>query len=485
MVTRRRAGDRTILSLLALTDFALRIAVVQPGSFQFSDGIRLMEWSVAVKSKVFPLYPALVSLVKLVVGDPILAASLVASILGGLTVFPVFGLARRLFGRGAAWWAVIFYSISLSVYIQSAGVTAGSTFAFFLLWALIHLLDHLESGGRRELALLLASTGLACLARPEGLVLIPLAAWRLAVGIRQGAWKQWSVILSLLPFPVLVFWLARDASGTGYLREILAGLSMATPVKFLKYLRHYIGDLVAGLWFVFGVLALLGIWFSVRRPLEGAPAPRRWAALYAYLFLGFLVALCVHWAFVPRLLAPLIILSLILAGVGAHRLAAAGKIPRAILVVLTLLVFTASVAIVVALKGGLSTIGADIRIGAQALGVIETGRSRITSDLPVETAYYSGKEVGVYIREALSHGDIVVLHNITTDLPAEIQALKARFRVTVLDERTSPYVSPKRGGLPVVTDKVRMMDLSEREQELLEVPYRTVIVRVDDPKEKQ
>jgi hypothetical protein len=473
-LTRRRG---IALGGIALADFALRIAIVRPGSFQFSDGIRLIDWNMAVAGKVQPLVPALVAALVRVGVDPILSAGLIASTLGALAVFPLFMLARRLYDEETGWWVVLLYSANFFIYIQSAGVTANSALVFALLMGVLAVLDVAESGARYGAVPLLFWAGVATLARPEGLLLVPLAvvfsAW---YGWKRGTDSLPALSLAAVPLGLWAYWNVGVTGGFEYGGEIALGATLATPAKLAKYLLSYLKDFSAGLLHVYTVAAFAGVVASLRLP--PAAARSAWHAVLGYCAGAFFLVLGLHWAFVPRLLAPLIVLALVPAGLALRLAARRHAVLRAVCAVLLALTFLGGTAIVVGLKRNVGGIGGDIRAAAAALPLHTAPGDRIVSDLPTETAYYSGRKAGFYVRALAKSGDVVILHNIITDLGAEERALRKRFAVRVLFERTAPYVSPTRGGLPVVAGGVAMMDLSEREKPLAEEPYRTVVLRL-------
>lgn len=461
-------------------NFAARLSIVSPDSFQFSDGIRLIDWSTALSSKVQPLFPALVQVIKILVGDPILAAGIIASLFGSLTIVPLYLLARDLYGSKAGWWAVALYSTNAAVYMQSAGVTANPLLVFCLLIVVRSAIrlwmaeKNYDSGSLT--ASVIAWSGLAALTRPEGLMLWPLAVLAVILHLfRKGGFKP-IILLSLIPLLIWAAWNLRN--GFEYGSEIILGADLTGVTKFYKYALNYLKEFSAQLLHLYSLAALLGLWFSIRASAK-QPGLKIWHALVGYCFLTVLLTLAFHWAYVPRLLAPLVPLALILAAYGIWKISRLHILTHILSVVLVVATLGAGAALVIGLKLNLKTIGQDIRAGALTLAQVSDQNDRIVSDLPVETAYYSGREVDFYIPELARVGDLVVLHNIITNIQSEQFKLAEHFAVFKIGEASAPYVSPKDGGLPVVTDQVRMMNLSEREKPLLAEPYRTVILRLE------
>jgi 4-amino-4-deoxy-L-arabinose transferase-like glycosyltransferase len=118
-----------------------------------------------------PFYAILVSLVYRWAGDFELAARWVSSFFGILVVFPVYFLANRISDRRVAFLSTLFLVIHPYVRRYSADVLKESTYLFFFATALWFTVRALQ---REQILLFLFVpffSGLAYLARPDGIEL--------------------------------------------------------------------------------------------------------------------------------------------------------------------------------------------------------------------------------------------------------------------------------------------------------------------------
>ena len=478
-----------LLAALAFANFGARLAVVRPGRFQFADGIRLMDWRFAAESKAQPLYPMLATAVRTLAGDPILSAALVASFFGAVTLFPLFLLTKRLHGSRAAWWTSAIYSSLAAIYIQSAGVTANPLLVFCLLAAILAFVSVFDPARGASAAPVVFWAGTAALVRPEGILLWPLAAVALIAHVRHRRPIGVGIAFAILPFVGWLVWNYATGGTFLYGAELVLGADEATSSKFLEYLKAYLADFSSGLFHLYTLAALAGVGLSV---VNRAGEPERrtlravWHAVLAYTAASVFAVLALHWAYVPRLLAPLQVLALVPAGCAfaavtdwRSRWRYVLAIPPALLVALTAI---GSAALVVNLARTLSDIGVDIRAAAEAAAPIaeRVGAARITSDMPVETAYYSGRDVEWYMTADARAGDLVVLHNIRTPLTDELAELETTLAVRCELAITAPYVPPSQGGLPIATGEIRLDDLTARQAPEVDEPYRSVVWYLTD-----
>lgn len=73
----------------------------------------------------FPLYPLLIKLVELVVGNFFWAAIIVANVMSTAGLFMFYKLAKFEFGKNVAWWSLVALMIFPTAYIFSASYTEG------------------------------------------------------------------------------------------------------------------------------------------------------------------------------------------------------------------------------------------------------------------------------------------------------------------------------------------------------------------------
>jgi len=133
-------------------------------------------WSALADAPHAPLAPALAWLPAALGMDPVAALALVAAIAGAAAVLPLHAIARRVFDLDAANAAAVLYAATPPlVRLGSTALAEGP----FLLLALLsadaahRALRHWRPA--RDAALAGVAAGAAWLARPEGLLLLPLA----------------------------------------------------------------------------------------------------------------------------------------------------------------------------------------------------------------------------------------------------------------------------------------------------------------------
>lgn len=174
-------------------------------------------WRAAVRFPKHPLYPFLIWLLGGVVGGYERAGLAISAVLGALQVVPVFLLARRLGGRGAAIAAGVLLAIHPFSCRHAGDVMTEGTYYFLFLLAV--WFGYLAGADRRwGLALLAgAIAGLAYLTRPEGAVLAAMIGfWILVSGLRE--WRGVvlrGTLLTLAFAAVILPYLLANRSVTG------------------------------------------------------------------------------------------------------------------------------------------------------------------------------------------------------------------------------------------------------------------------------
>jgi len=157
-----------------------------------------------------PLYPIVAGLFRLLIGDFETASNLVYALSGGLLLFPVFAMARRIYGVNTAWLATILTAIfpALTVKVLYWGSLTEPLYLSLLYGGLAVLLVGLEDDRLEMLAAAGALLGLAYLTRPEavvyfGVFVIVALIWLLK-GVKCGTRRTCFALGSFgLPFVVL------------------------------------------------------------------------------------------------------------------------------------------------------------------------------------------------------------------------------------------------------------------------------------------
>ena len=149
-----------------------------------------------------PLLPILSGAVYVLTGDPELGTSVWYVLLGALVVLPVYGLARRIYGRPVARLAGILVALfpALSSAVLYWGTMTEPLFVFWIycaLWAAIVALDAVASDARKWWAYALtgAFVSLAYLSRPEGIIwAAALGAFFILVWIKRRRLWRWRTL---------------------------------------------------------------------------------------------------------------------------------------------------------------------------------------------------------------------------------------------------------------------------------------------------
>jgi 4-amino-4-deoxy-L-arabinose transferase-like glycosyltransferase len=157
-----------------------------------------------------PLYPIVAGLFHLLIGDFEMASNLVYALFGGLLLFPVFAVARRIYGVKTAWLAAVLVAIfpALTVNVLYWGSLTEPLYLSLLYGGLALLLVGLEDDRLGILATAGALLGLAYLTRPEAVVYFGVFVifgliWLLK-GKKCGIRRTWFALGSfVLPFVVL------------------------------------------------------------------------------------------------------------------------------------------------------------------------------------------------------------------------------------------------------------------------------------------
>ena len=130
------------------------------------------QWSEGLASFYPPIFPLMIAAAYPLVGDWELAGQFWPFILGVLTLFPLFGLLRRVYGLRAAQIALLFYGVSPYLARLSLHVRSEIPYIFFLVLALYLLQRAMDKESRLCLLLMGVSSALAYLIRSEGFGLI-------------------------------------------------------------------------------------------------------------------------------------------------------------------------------------------------------------------------------------------------------------------------------------------------------------------------
>jgi 4-amino-4-deoxy-L-arabinose transferase-like glycosyltransferase len=157
-----------------------------------------------------PFYPVVAGLFHLLIGDFENASNLAYALFGGLLLFPVFVLARRIYGLHTAWLAVVLVALFpvLNINVLYWGSMTEPLYVFLIYGGLAVLLAGLEDNRLGMFAAAGMFFGLAYLTRPEAVAYVGLFGL-LALGwlIKDrgfSSFRPWSAVgLFVLSFTLL------------------------------------------------------------------------------------------------------------------------------------------------------------------------------------------------------------------------------------------------------------------------------------------
>jgi 4-amino-4-deoxy-L-arabinose transferase-like glycosyltransferase len=319
----RRAWLLALLAVLVRAAAALSVRVIDADSARDLQMAALIEQgrvadALRVPHPTPPLHAYLTVLANVPLRNLLAAGVLVSILLGGLSVLPLYALARRTWDERIAGAAGALYAfLPAAVDVHAEAMTEG-TFMFFFLAAAVLGWRALEERSWELTVVGAAAAALAWLARPEGIYLLPL--FGLAALLRFSrfslpALALFAAVWFLLAFPYLCFIHAETGHWQGglspivqYYGDFLHGvrhpeLAHQDYEEYRVVARHGVilgggGLLLAtffgkALFYVLGPFLLVGLFRP--RPAAGARAllAYGWAAAALYLIpiaLSFVVS---------------------------------------------------------------------------------------------------------------------------------------------------------------------------------------------------
>lgn len=157
-----------------------------------------------------PLYPLSLAAVSLLGGDSLLAHRVVGCVIGSLAVVLIAGLARRVAGPRAGWLAGCLAAVYPPLITADGLVMSEPLFVVSVIIVLLRALSLREARTHRNAALLGLAIGLATLARGEGVLLVALVGWPVALaGSAPGRYRRVASVTGVLAL-TLAPWVARN-----------------------------------------------------------------------------------------------------------------------------------------------------------------------------------------------------------------------------------------------------------------------------------
>jgi 4-amino-4-deoxy-L-arabinose transferase-like glycosyltransferase len=170
-----------------------------------------------------PLYPVIAGLLYLLIGDFETASDLVYAFSGGLLLFPVFAMTRRIYGEETAWLAAGLIAIfpALTINVLYWGTLTEPLYLLLLYAGLALLLIGLEDDRLGMFSAAGALLGLAYLTRPEAVVYLGVFAMMAGVwllksrkrGIRRTSYALLSFVLPFILLAIPYMWYLHAHTG--------------------------------------------------------------------------------------------------------------------------------------------------------------------------------------------------------------------------------------------------------------------------------
>jgi len=168
----------------------------------------------ALQIAYHPLYPLLIAVARIPLGDTILAGHAVSIFLGAAAVVPLYRLVRSVFGAPEAFVAALFYAFNPALVGAQSDVLTEGAFLFFFLLSIERTWAAAESPSLERGATLGLCAAAAYLTRPEGILAVVVAlAWpilelarrRDRIAIRAGALLLTVAVVGMAAAPYLMW----------------------------------------------------------------------------------------------------------------------------------------------------------------------------------------------------------------------------------------------------------------------------------------
>ncbi len=315
-----------------------------------------------------------------------------------------------------------------------------STFTLFLLlslWCLIKWFD--SARGLYGTGFMLFS-GIAALARPEGIGLLPMIlAFAVYMLYRQRVRAACWIVAGLLPWLLQLLWHMKVVGRYGYGQELQKGIGGVTFARYFSYLIRYIVYLPYIVVPVVFIFAVYGIYKSVR----GGSGERRVYHLFTiYILAIWLLSLPLHWAWTTRFMFPLVAILIMFSGYGLSCI----KGVRSRVSAFAICVIISIASTVLVLVCSRATFG-DIRGAAYFVRDNLASDAKIISCETTKTIFWSERKVAKYKHESLKPGVYVMLQNLYCDFEWEMNYLKEKYDIEVVYQKAGTVV-------PVLSDEM-------------------------------
>jgi hypothetical protein len=435
-----------ILGVLILLNLVIRIGFFNINFAEYTDGILQLGFRETPNTLWPPLYPVLATTLSFIVGSMETAGKLVSLISNIALLIPLFFLTMRLFGRTAAMFAGLIFTISPVVLRWSVRVMTDSLFAFLLftgLWLFLlcyeAVYEKKSSLSRVGPAFIIVSV-LAALTRYQGLLLFPLALMLLVMAVLHNR-KSFPVLAlsSLLWLAVPLWMLIAGFGHTKQFAERTATTALSTFFAYFNNFESFIAYFPYFLTYPVALLFLYGIFNQFRKTGDGKSSDHEttplnlrkvFFVLFLYVLLAILVAQSMFSSFQSRYLLPVIMCVIVYAGYGLRLVEKKfGERKR----------WVYSIILVATVTYGMLFSFAVMTLQRQAFGDIKASAEYIRDNVKEGTVIYSnemykpeypcpkmrwwsGRAVRLFMGEQLTPGTVICVHSAYGG-PASYQSL--------------------------------------------------------------
>jgi len=202
----------------------------------FSDGFALY---------YIPVYPILIAILNIFVDEWVFSARLLSTIPSILIIIPCYLLSKELYGRKAAFWGCLAFSIMPAQNNWAISVVRDPLYVFFFIWSVYFAYLSINLRKLIYFGLAFLFLGFSIIIRFEGLILFFIYFMFLFYIIfkenRIGIW----LIPSLLICPIILLLLFKVIAG-------LAGIDDFLAIRLHGVVRHIKGLLENGIFYNYG-----------------------------------------------------------------------------------------------------------------------------------------------------------------------------------------------------------------------------------------
>ena len=400
-----------------------------------------------------PLYPAAILLFNLATGDRETAGKLVSMLAASLTIFPLFLLARRVYGDRTGLSAILLYTVSPLIMRWSIRVMGEATYTLFMVLSLWLFIEYFYSHRIRDLIGSLLVAAIAPLAHMPGRVLIAPAVFLYGYFVvytiimafrsksrRKTLFKTVGLILILLPVIFAVWgvnevWYSYLVRNLWYEDQMKACLDTVQRRIGSGWLGEYVFIYPYVLTYPVALFLLIGIVRSFF-PFFKKNLRKIWILLFISFSLMIFAGVVISKWWTTRYLYALMPFSLIVAAYGIETFyCRIGKIRLSAILLGICLIFSTAFTIV-ALKYSRDSFG-DVKRTALFLRD-NLKNSRVFTDETMKTGWWAKRPLIAYSRhnkKRLRPNDYVVLHSWGgTNIPLELAYLRRRFDIEIVHE---------------------------------------------------